>query len=155
LLGDQWTSSIVSGLHAWLFVGLDKLALQTPSWSKDELDRQDSTRVHQAISRCEEINQAIEIAQEHGWAFQAKAYRVADAALARAEAFAFQGAADRLAYMLHALTLTPQFDTHPEIDATLRAAHAAGETYVEAMSRIPVRTWQAVRSSAPPEMPTL
>ena len=154
LLGDRWMSSVVSGMRAWLFVGLDKLAQETSGCSEGGIDGLNSIRVHQVISRCEEINQAIEIAQEQGWAFQASAYGLADAAISRAEALAFHGAADRLAYMLHALTLTPQFDSHPDIHAILREASASGETYLEAMARIPAHTWQAVQSLASPEVPT-
>jgi Domain of unknown function (DUF4123) len=154
LNGNRWMSSVVGSLSAWLFVGLDKLPMQTGSWSKDEAEREDSIRVHQAISRCEEINQAIELAREQGWSFQARAYGIADAALTRAEAFAFHGAADRLAYMLHALTLAPRFDAHPEIDAALRAARASSETYVDAMARVSAQTWQAAQAFAPTEVPT-
>lgn len=148
LIGDRWMSSVIGGVRAWLFVGLDERPMQTCSGSIDEVSVHDSTRVHQAITRCEEINHAIELSREQGWVFQANAYNVADAALSRAEAFAFDGAADRLAYMLHALTLSPNFDTHPEINAALRAAHAKHETYTEAMTRIPAQTWQAARAFA-------
>jgi Domain of unknown function (DUF4123) len=145
LLGDRWMSAVMRNLGAWLFIGLDKRPMQTSSWSDEDESRHDAIRVHQAIARCEEINQAIELACTQGWAFQANAYNVADAALSRAEAFAFKGAADRLAYMLHALMLAPNFDAHPEINAVLRSAHALNESYVDAASRIPARTWQAAQ----------
>lgn len=151
LLGSEWLADQLQATHGWLSVSHSQF-LRTESDapacvpSARDVDPEAALR---AIRRTEEINRAINVAVESGWSFSGRCYATADAALDRCERMSFAGAADRLAFMLHALTVSSQFDSHPVIARQLQEAIVAGESYVQAAERVPMDIWAEARTVAP------
>lgn len=142
LLGPKWLAGLLPLTHEWLHLSpYGQQQEISPARDSAAAVSIPATREFQAILRCGDINQAIRLACKNGWVFETQAYRTADAALTRAEAYGFAGLADRLAYMLHALTVGAQFDAQPDIHAALQEAAVRQDTYVRAMGRLPKEVW--------------
>lgn len=154
LLGSEWLAQQMHPGHEWLSAAHGQMLMtrherHPPSTSSAHVPAERALR---AMQRTEEINRAIRFALECGWRFSNQGYTIANAALDRCESRAFAGAADRLAYMLHALTVSAHFDRHPAIELELRTAAATHTTYVQVAGRIPRDIWDAARAM-PPAIP--
>jgi hypothetical protein len=151
LLGDAWLKTLLPQPHEWLWLRADgSVELQTsaPAASaallhtgQPEISSVSASRVQQVIERCAEINQALAFARREGWRFVDTAYTNADHALSACEQLGFSGNADRLAFVLHALMLTPRFYNHPPIAEVLHSARKNATTYIEAAARIGPALW--------------
>jgi hypothetical protein len=152
VLGPAWLSQQVSSPINWAYLGRDTELFfdEPPAAGRNDL-APTPERAETVIQRCAEINQIIDLASEAGWRFNARGFAVADSALSRVEQRGFTGAADRMAFALHVLTVGPNFDAHPAVQSSLDQAIRNGLTYVEAMSALPASQWQEIQSAAQSE----
>ena len=142
--------SIIPHVEGWIYLDRAKAARVSMASGEDAKTPNVTThaRIEQVLSRCKEINTAIDLAVREGWNYQPGAVQLADGAYDQAEQMGLVGAADRLAFIMHSLTLGLGFERHPIIRAALMENGSTNLRYIDSVKGISAGQWQQVANES-------